>query len=834
MLRNRLTFVFGLLIIFSVVLSACGGGSAAKPPSQAQAPQMPARQSGKGGWLDEIDVSVVAKDSAVTQIGAGAIDVYADGLSSADLQSIKDSKLSYTKQNGYYYGMLFNPAKFKSGELNPFVNRKIRAATNWLVDRNYINQEVYAGGGLLKFLPITTQFPDYADLADVARKLEAKYAFNFDKAKSIITTEMEGMGAKLNADGKWEKDGKVIKLIFLIRPDADGTRQPLGDYFAGQLEKVGFTVDRQYKKSSEAGPIWQGKAADGAWHIYTVAWSANYIDRDQRNQFQEMYLPSSLQGLDVFAANQSDPEFEKLGVKLANAEYNTLDERRTMMTRALELSLEDSLQMWLIDGKGFAPYTPTVKVSYDLAAGLEGAQIWPYTIRFADKEGGKLKWAASDLFTEPWNPIAGSNWSWDQAAIRATQSGDAMSDPFTGLVSPLRIERAEVTMLKGLPVTATQPWVKLSFADEIKVPADALIDWDAKKQQFVTVGEKFPKGATAKRKSVTYYPADLFKTIKWHDGSNLSMADIMLSYIMGFDRNKKESKLYDKVSAANFESSIATFKGFKIVSTDPLVVESYSDSFSADAELNVGGAWPGYGLGEGSFPEIAIGNLAEANGELAYSIDKADEKKVEQMSFIGGPSLAILAKHLDQAIADSYIPFEPILSKYITKEEAKARYENLKAFYAAHGHFWMGTGPYYLDKVFLTEKTLVLKNNGWYPDKSDRWSAFVEPKLAAADLTGAEKVTIGQEAAFDLSVNFKGQPYPKSEIKFVKFLLYNNKGEIVTVGAADFVADGKYKITLSAADTAKLEAGSNKLEVAVVPLTVAVPTFTSIEFVTAP
>jgi len=49
-----------------------------------------------------------------------------------------------------------------------------------------------------------------------------------------------------------------------------------------------------------------------------------------------------------------------------------------------------------------------------------------------------------------------------------------------------------------------------------------------------------------------------------------------------------------------------------------------------------------------------------------------------------------------------------------------------------------------------------------------------------------------------------------------------------------FFASVYAALTLSAADTAKLEAGSNKLEVAVVPLTVAVPTFTSIEFVTAP
>ena len=80
--------------------------------------------------------------------------------------------------------------------------------------------------------------------------------------------------------------------------------------------------------------------------------------------------------------------------------------------------------MWLIDGKNYSPYSTAVNLTFDLAAGVEGAQVWPYTVRFAGQEGGQLKWATGDLFTEPWNPVAGSNWAWDQAVIRATTSGD--------------------------------------------------------------------------------------------------------------------------------------------------------------------------------------------------------------------------------------------------------------------------------------------------------------------------------------------------------------------------------------------------------------------------
>jgi len=850
----KLFTMLSILIIAAFVLSACQPQAtptaevtqapATEAPTEAVVTEAPTEVptptkvpvTRKGGWLDEIVFSVVGQEQAITQLQAGTIDVYASGLSSADFPAIKDAGLSYAQANGLYYDLLFNPAgpEFKDGNLNPFADRKIREAMNWLIDRNYLNQEIYGGGSLPKWLPIITNGPEYANFVDTARELESKYAYNLDKAKEVISAEMESLGAKL-VDGKWTYKDKPVTLIFLIRPDSDGTRKPIGDYVANQLESIGFTVDRQYKKSSEASPIWIGSdPTEGKWHIYTAAWSSTVLSRDEKDMFQQMYLPSSIQGLSVFQANQPDPEFQKLGDDLANGNFKTLDERTQMMKKALELALQDSLQVWLIDGKNYAPYSPKVEVTYDLAAGIEGAQIWPYTVRFKEQEGGQLKWAEPDLFTEPWNPIAGSNWAWDQAAVRATTSGGVMYDPYTGLVWPLRIEKGAVTALEGLPVGKTHDWVTLDFAPEIKVPEDAWVDWNAKDQKFITAKEKAPDGMTAKIKSVVTYPADLFKTVKWHDGSPLSPADFVMALILTFDRAKEESAIYDEAAVPNFESFMSSFKGVKIVSTDPLVIEYYTDFYYQDAELNVTTLWPNYLLGEAPWEVTAIANLAEENKELAYSADKADAKKVEQTSYVGGPSLEILAKYLDQAAGESYIPYANTMSQFVTADEAKARYDSLKKWYGDHGHFWLGTGPYYLDKAFLTEKTLTLKHFDDYPDLADRWAQFGEPKMADVQIEGDAQVKINSEASFDVMITFKDQPYPQSEIKTVKYLLYNAKNEVVTIGEAQAVEDGHFRITLPADLTAKLEAGSNKIEVAVVPLPVAFPTFASIEFVTIP
>ncbi|MGZ6317643.1 MAG: ABC transporter substrate-binding protein, partial [Anaerolineales bacterium] len=205
MLQKRFMLVIGLVVAFSMVLSGCAPATTTtEPPAPAntsapaatEAPTTVPPTTRHGGWLDEIDVSVVAADSALSQVQAGAINAYTYGLSSAELPALKTSGLAYESFYGTSYSLILNPAKLKDATtLNPFTDAKIREALNWLVDRNYINQEIYAGGSLAKFFPLTTQLVEYTDLVDVARGLETQYSFNLDKAKTVITQEMTTLGA---------------------------------------------------------------------------------------------------------------------------------------------------------------------------------------------------------------------------------------------------------------------------------------------------------------------------------------------------------------------------------------------------------------------------------------------------------------------------------------------------------------------------------------------------------------------------------------------------------------------------------------------------------------
>ena len=123
----------------------------------------------------------------------------------------------------------------------------------------------------------------------------------------------------------------------------------------------------------------------------------------------------------------------------------------------------------------------------------------------------------------------------------------------------------------------------------------------------------------------------------------------------------------------------------------------------------------------------ALGIRAEEDGALAFSQAKSSALGVEWMSFIAGPSLPFLRSYLTSAKATNYIPYEPTMGLYVTGTEASERWSNLEGWYADKGHFWVASGPFYLESADATEKVIHLKRFEDYPDPMDRWLFLLEP-----------------------------------------------------------------------------------------------------------
>jgi peptide/nickel transport system substrate-binding protein len=869
-MSKKLFSVVSLLIIGSMILAACQTTvtqvvtQVVKETSVVQqtavvketqivevtaAPQptaTPPPSTRVGGWVDQIVfTSQDEASAAVKQIQANDIDVYAYSVSDAELfKTVKaDPNLSYTTAFGSYTELTFNPheGEFNDGRLNPFGDAKVREAMNWLMDRNYIVQEIYGGLANPKFTSLNSAFPDYARYIDTVRALEVMYAYNPEKAKEVITAEMEAMGATLGSDGKWQYKGAPVVIIAIIRTEDE--RKEIGDYVCNQLETIGFTTDRQYKTRSEASPIWnQGDPAEGLMHFYTGGWITTAVSRDDATNFGYFYTPLG-GGTPLWQGYINTPEYKDCADKLWVNDFKSMDERKALFETCLPLAQQESERVWLVDQVSFSPQRADISVAYDLAGGVAGSALYPYTIRFTGREGGVMRISTPGLLVEPWNPVAGSNWVYDTTPQRATIDWGVIPDPYTGLYYADRIEKADVVVQEGLPVAKTLDYINLTFAPSIEVPADAWADWDATNQVFVKASEKYTSTVTALSKVTVTYPADLFTTVTSHDGSPISVGDFLMGMIMTFDIGKPESANYDEALAPQVDAFLSHFKGLVIESTDPLVITTYDDRYYLDAEWMVyPTTWfpnvitTATGSGSPPWEELALGNLADAGvdpeiGQLAWSTDKATANKVEWLSFIAGPSLDILKGYLDKATTENLIPYAPTMGQYVTAEEATLRWANYGQWYANKGHFWLGYGPFYLEKAYPVEKTVTIQHYDKYPDSSSRWAIFGKPMVPVVEVDGPGQVAIGTEAVYDIFVTFEDAPYPADKIDAVKFLVFDPAGAVVTQGDAVAAEEGHFTVTLSAEDTAKLVAGANKLEVVTTSKAVSIPNITDFEFV---
>ncbi|WP_435103720.1 ABC transporter substrate-binding protein [Arhodomonas sp. AD133] len=798
---------------------ASGSDPAGSEPSQR-----------RGALVDRVVFTEESNPGKVVgQIETGARHVLAQGITNAVIhrQLLNARQVTFAVSYGSSAELTLNPAgpALADGSLNPFGVPAIREALNWLVDRQYIASELYGGLAEPRYLPLSTAFPDYARLAATARKLELAYSYQPERARRIITREMNALGARLR-DGRWHYDGEPVRLKLLIR--TEDARRQVGDYVANRLEAVDFAVDRLYRTADQAAPIWLASdPAAGKWHLYTGGWVSTVINRDQAQNFADFYTPRGRPS-PLWQAYEPSDELDEIAQRLERRDYDSSAQRRELMIRALTLAMENSVRVWLVDQLNLWPHAANVELAVDLAGGVAGSRLWPYTLRFTDRVGGEVIVSSPSVLTDPWNPVAGTNWLYDQMMIRALQDAAVLPDPFTGLYWPQRLAGAEVTIVEDTPVQRTHDWLTLDRQAEITVPPDTWIAWDAGAGRFVTVGERYPEGLTARTRTRLRFEQGYLDR-RWHDGTRMSLADMVLPWILEFARADEASALIDRSHVPTHETFREHFRGWRIVSREPLVVDVYSDQIYPDAETIVAARTPVVL----PWHVLALGIRAETSGELAFSSDKADRRSVPWLSLVSGPSLPVLDRHREGALADGYVPFRRTLAEYVGESAPARRYRALGEWRAERDHYWVGDGPFYLESVHPVAGTLVLARFPDFPDRSDKWLRFTSVPIPEPAVDGPITVALDESARFRLSITSGGDPYPPEAIRTVSYLLFDGAGVLSHQGTAE-PTDGGWRITLPRDRIETLGAGANRLEVTVRSDRVALPRFATHVFATIP
>jgi peptide/nickel transport system substrate-binding protein len=553
--------------------------------------------------------------------------------------------------------------------------------------------------------------------------------------------------------------GDPVTIKILIRNN--DLRLEIGDYVGNQLEDLGFTVTRQYGTGSQLAPIWQGDPDLGLWNVYTAAWINTAVPRDEGSNFGFFFTPLGGGG-PLWDAYTPTDEFLGNATLLWNNDFSTMGEREDLFEIALPQSMEDSVRVFVDDRASYSPLRRNLAVAADAYGGIEGSMLWGHTIHFKDGsnvpivpnwDGGAngtltARLALEDLLVDPWNPVGGSNWAFDQFPIRGTCDSGFEYDTRDGLAWPHVAEKAEVVHQAGLPIGQTNtslPWLTVTTSPgAIAVPTTAWADFDTATGQFTAAGP----GVTAKTKTVVYYPTGTIGR-PLHDGSTLDEADFLVYAAMHFDRAKVGSPIYDVSYVPQFDAFMDHFKGVEFNFAPglgyDLIVTTYDDFYALDAELIArgnqwypqGSAVGGSNLGPWIWHTLALGILAESDLESAFSRPKATANTIEWMSFISGPSLVGggttkgLVEYLDDVldIGDpkyGYIPYANVTGSYITSGEALARYQNLKWWYGNYSHLWVSSGPYFLYDLDTTAKLMELNAFENYQDDGDLFLFLVD------------------------------------------------------------------------------------------------------------
>lgn len=777
-LKKHSTFGFLAAIIAVLMLLS---GVATPAFGQYVAPH-----SKPGPAADSITFKRVPLDLAVAAVEGKEIDAYIFGLRPAQAKAVagRPGIKLYPAPSGLY-SVVLNPAPAPAGELNPLADRQIRFALNYLINREFIVKELFAGLGAPMVLYLTPWDYDYISNID----LILRYDFRYDPAyaSQIIDERMRALGAE-KIGGKWYYQGKPVTIKFIIRVEDE--RRQIGDAIASDLERAGFTVDRMYM---EFGPaietVYNTDPAEFKWQMYTEGWGRTWIlkyDYDPGAFIApwEGNMPGwAVEGWWQY----QNAELDDLTQKLYKGEFKSKSERDSMMKRVLELAIQDSVRLWVATRlDSYLAREEMTGISQDIGAGLRSLFVWrnAYIPGKSDLTLGHLwVWTTRTV----WNPM--------QVAlvggfvdVYSVDEGYLTSDPSTW-----------IHPYTGMPIPFRSSWEVRTAGPEgtIDVPQGAYI-WDAAADRWISA-------AGQKAKSVVTFDYSRYLQSFWHHGIQISLADylyhVATRFEVAFDQEK--SALEPAISGT-LQQSLGLVKGIRVLPDDR--VEVYIDYWFFDnnyiaqfAEL-----WPTLMV---PWEVIAATDrLNYVEKKYAYGGASAAARGVKWINLVLVDHAADVVATLENMQREAFFPesyFKMGDRVFETSEAALDRYSAAISWGKEYKHVWISNGPFYLESFDSAAQTSVLRafREPTYPFKpGDNFYPPITPVQILR--VGKGTVVPGATAQFLIDADGEGLLKTRYLIRDVA------TGEILAVGDSESVTPKRMLIRLTPDLTSKLTPGA--------------------------
>ncbi|HEX7818827.1 MAG TPA: ABC transporter substrate-binding protein [Nitrososphaeraceae archaeon] len=338
--RKQLTEISNVLLLLALILIVAVSSFTTLNALESQE---------KGAYTDNIRfIQYLDGNTALREIRSGNLDTYYFRIPLETVASISnDSNVKIYEKNAGSFSFLLNPAPSKIPNiLNPFQFKEIRFAVNYLINREFIVDEILNGYGRVQIDPFGISSPEYEALIPVLESYNFKY--NPNLAQDMIEKTLISNGAT-KIDGKWTYKGSPISIKLMIRSD-DLPRKSMGEILANQLENIGFTVQRDYGDLNKANLVVYGTdPQELSWQVYTEGFGGtSQFVRYNPSTAAQMY--SSYFGRMPGWANPSywnyqNSSLDNVTQSIAFSNFTSQEERNELLRHAISLGIQDSVRI---------------------------------------------------------------------------------------------------------------------------------------------------------------------------------------------------------------------------------------------------------------------------------------------------------------------------------------------------------------------------------------------------------------------------------------------------------------------------------------------------------
>ncbi|KPU81312.1 ABC transporter substrate-binding protein [Nitrosopumilus sp. PRT-SC01] len=741
----------------------------------------------KSTFFDSVKfIQYLDENTALEEVRNGNLDVYYYTISSDRLENYQAREgLQVFDSTGGSYSILVNPAE--SEEFNPFSSKDIRFALNYLIDRKLIVNELMGGYGS----PIISYYgPSDPEYLTVIEQLEAfNFKYNPVLAEEIITRVLKERGA-VKIDDKWQIDAKPIEIKIFIRSD-DKVRKSIGEILASKLQKIGFTIKKDFGDLNKAFVVVYGSnPSDLKWSLYTEGWGRSAFVRYDSVGLGQMYSPwfSTMPGFnDPSYWNYKNDRLDTLTQKIYTGGFESSEKRSQLIQEAVVEGVNESVRIFLASKIDQYVVNEKVKgIVNDFGAGVPSR----FTPINAQSSNNEFVIGVKQIYQGAWNPVMGLTDTYSRHIWGIISDPATFKHPFTGETFPIRAE---------WQVETAGPNEKLT------VPQEAII-WNPyfQKWDYVTPDTL----ATSK---VTFD----YKFSNWHNGQEMDINDILYSLYFTIEwgtQIDENDRTFDTEFTPRTSQIIQTIIGINPIDED--TIEVYVDYWHFDE-----GEIADWAVLWNSMPwEISSAmEKAVMDGKVSFSRSGATSKNVNWLSLIIPTDANLIKEYLQEFKNSNYIPVA-LKENYQNSQYFQNRYDSSIKWIETNNHAVISNGPFYLKSYSPESRTITVSafDDDSYPFKIGEWAEFEKAKLPIIkNIEMKNIIQRGEELEIRIEVDNSDS---------ILYFLTNTEGRMISSETLN-IDGNRITVTVPSENTKDLGIGANNIKIFAISNSVLKPDF---------